>query len=89
MKFDVKALKMSVTGEILKEGMKIQPTKLSVTGRKISVGVPKDTSTYHQKEHHNYDPKIAKMKDFISQDFKAPIYDVKEVPHFGIYKKKK
>ena len=44
---------MSVTGEILKEGMKIQPPKLSVTGSKISVGVPKDTSTYHQKEHHN------------------------------------
>ena len=80
---------MSVTGEILKEGMKIQPPKLSVTGGKISVGVPKDTSIYHQKEHHNYDPKIAKMKDFISQDFKAPIYDAKEVPHFGIYKKKK
>ena len=69
---------MSVTGEILKEGMKIQPPKLSVTGGKISVGVPKDTSIYDQKEHHNYDPKIAKMKDFISQDFKAPIYDEKK-----------
>ena len=40
---------MSVTGEILEEGMKIQPPKLSVTGGKISVGVPKDTSIYHQK----------------------------------------
>ena len=89
MKFDVKAPKMSVTGEILKAGMKIQPPKLSVTGPKISFGVPKDTSTYHQKEHHNYGTKIAKMKDFISQDFKEPIYDVKEDPHFGIYKKKK
>ena len=59
MKFDAKARKMSVTGEILKAGMKIQPPNLSVTGPKISFGVPKDTSTYHQKEH-------AKMKDFIS-----------------------
>ena len=89
VKVDVKVPKMSVTGEILEAGMKIHPPKLSVTGHKINVGIPKDVSTYHQKEHHNYGPKIIKMKDFISQDFKAPIYDVKEVPHFGIYKKKK
>ena len=48
--------------------MKIQPQKSNVTGNKINIGVLKDTSTYHQKEHHNYGPKIVKMKDFISQD---------------------
>ena len=80
---------MSVTGEILKERMKIRPPKISVIGNKISVGVPKDTSTYNQKGYHNYNPKIAKIKDFILQDFKAPIYEAKEVPHFGVYKKKK
>ena len=69
--------------------MKIQPPKLSVTGNKISVGVPKDISAYNQKGHHNYNPKIAEIKDFILQDFKAPIYEPKEVPPFGVYKEKK
>ena len=87
-KVDVKMPKMSVTGEIMKAGMKIETPKLSVSGPKISVEVPKDTSTYYKKEKCNYPTKVVKMKDYISQDFKAPIYDVKEVPRFGIYKKK-
>ena len=57
---------MSVTSEILEAGMKIHPPKLSVTGHKINVGIPKYVSTYHQKEHHNYGPKIIKTRDFIS-----------------------
>ena len=31
--------------------------------------------------------KLIKMKDLISQPFKDPIHDVKEIPRFDIYKK--
>ena len=32
--------------------------------------------------------KILKMKDLISQPFKEPIHEVKEIPKFEIYKRK-
>jgi hypothetical protein len=98
---NVKVSKEGKKGEVLKAGkpkvdinisggLKVEAPKLKGSLNITASGKtkPKIKSSHTKVKEVQLPAKIIKMKDLISQQFKDPIHDVKEIPRFEVYRPK-